>query len=88
MCFTDFPILLKKTFQAGLFLWADFSHYMESPSVECEMALFKMLFEKQKLYIVPGSEFGCLRFGWFRLIFAVGRDKLETALDRLALALA
>ena len=51
------------------------------------MALFKMLFEKHKLYIVPGSEFGCLRFGWFRLIFAVAREKLETALDRLALAL-
>ena len=52
------------------------------------MALFKKLFEKQKLYIVPGSEFGCVRFGWFRLIFAVARDKLETALDRLVLALA
>ena len=51
------------------------------------MALFQRLFAEHRLYIVPGSEFGCLRFGWFRLIFAVARDTLETALERLALAL-
>ena len=70
-----------------MFLWADFSRYLESPTKDCEMALFQRLFAEHKLYIVPGSEFGCLRFGWFRLIFAVARDALETALDRLALAL-
>ena len=51
------------------------------------MALFRKFFDHHKLYLVPGSEFGCLRYGWFRLIFAVSRDRLETALDRLTEAL-
>ena len=73
--------------QAGLFLWADFSRHLAAPTREAEMELFTRLFEEHKLYVVPGSEFGCIRPGWFRLIFAVSKDRLETALDRLTEAL-
>jgi len=73
--------------KGALFVWADFSHHLSAPTRESEMELFNKLFEEQKLYIVPGSEFGCVQYGWFRLVYAVTRDTLETALDRITEAL-
>jgi len=69
--------------QAGLFLWANFSSYLESNTKEAEMALFDKLFNDDKIYLVPGTEFGCTKYGWFRIIFAVDKIKLDVALERL-----
>ena len=52
------------------------------------MDLFQNLFDQHKVYIVPGSEFGSKKFGWFRITFAVGGKKLEVALERIEKALA
>ena len=51
------------------------------------MELFQRLFNDHNVYIVPGSEFGCTEFGWFRIIFSVTPKKLEVALDRIKKAL-
>ena len=128
--------------KAGLFVWADFSSYLESSSKAAELAIFRKLFADHKVleildfyinsfikpplvlimilqsfkctkniialwrksveaafrkndvkiedhdqvYIVPGSEFGCTKFGWFRIIFAVDQCKLEIALNRIVKA--
>ena len=47
------------------------------------MALFDKLFNDDKIYLVPGTEFGCTKYGWFRIIFAVDKIKLDVALERL-----
>ena len=47
------------------------------------MDLFQNLFDQHKVYIVPGSEFGSKKFGWFRITFAVGGKKLEVAMERI-----
>ena len=52
------------------------------------MDLFQNLFDQHKVYIVPGSEFGSKKFGWFRITFAVGSKKLEVAMERIEKALA
>jgi len=72
---------------AGLFCWADFSGYLETCTMEGEIRLFKRLFDEYKVYIVPGSMFGCKIVGWFRIIFAVGQETLEEGMDRIERAL-
>jgi len=69
--------------QAGLFCWADFSRFLITKDTKGEMELFDRMFQKSKLYMVPGSMFGCERPGWFRIIFAVTPDRLREGMDRL-----
>jgi len=69
--------------QAGLFCWADFSQFLISKDTKGEMELFDRMFQKSKLYLVPGSMFGCERPGWFRIIFAVTPDRLREGMNRL-----
>eukprot|EP00092_Neocalanus_flemingeri_P016038 GFUD01017358.1.p1 GENE.GFUD01017358.1~~GFUD01017358.1.p1 ORF type:complete len:423 (+),score=120.19 GFUD01017358.1:70-1338(+) len=73
--------------QAGLFCWADFSLYLDTHTEEGEIKLFRRFFDEYKVYLVPGSMFGCKIVGWFRIIFAVGQDRLEEGLDRIERAL-
>ena len=47
------------------------------------MEFFEKLFSEQKIYFVPGSEFSCVRYGWFRIIFAIDRDALSVTMERL-----
>ena len=70
-----------------MFVWADFSAHLKTKSRESELDLFRKFFNEDKLYLVPGSEFGCKKFGWFRIIFAVDKSKLKAALERLKTAL-
>jgi len=74
------PVMPSK---AALFCWADFSKYLPSKDTAGEMKLFNDLMDKAKVYMVPGSEFGCKIPGWFRLIFAVKPSVLIEALDRI-----
>ena len=69
--------------QAGLFCWADFSKYLNTQDEAGEMELFDELMKTAKVYINPGTKFDCKIPGWFRIIFAVKRDKLQEGLDRL-----
>ena len=41
------------------------------------MSLFQQLFTEAKVYLVPGSMFGCNIPGWFRIIFAVTPERWE-----------
>ena len=72
---------------AGLFCWANFRSYIETMDTEGEMKLFRKLFDDEKVYIVPGSQFFCQQPGWFRIIFAVKQDILEAGLDKIEHAL-
>ena len=69
--------------QAGLFCWADFGRYLNNQNEEGEMELFDELMETAKVYINPGTKFDCKIPGWFRIIFAVRKDKLQDGLDKL-----
>ena len=51
------------------------------------MNLFQKLFDQHKVYVVPGSEFGCKMFGWFRINFAVDSKMLEVGMNRIERAL-
>eukprot|EP00090_Calanus_glacialis_P002417 TRINITY_DN11811_c0_g1_i4.p1 TRINITY_DN11811_c0_g1~~TRINITY_DN11811_c0_g1_i4.p1 ORF type:complete len:423 (-),score=100.76 TRINITY_DN11811_c0_g1_i4:67-1335(-) len=73
--------------QAGLFCWADFSLYLDTQTQEGELKLFRKFFDEYKVYLVPGSMFGCEVVGWFRIIFAVGKERLEEGLDRIERAI-
>jgi len=68
---------------AGLFCWLDFSKYIEEKTIESEIKLFKRFFDDGKVYIVPGSEFGCTTPGWFRIIISVSEDILRVGLTRI-----
>ena len=60
---------------AGLFVWMDLSSFLESQDRTAEMDLFHQMFEDEKVYLVPGSEFQCHMPGWFRMVFSVPRDR-------------
>ena len=68
-------------------MWLDFRKYLKEKTREAEMELFRRLFNDHNVYIVPGSEFGCTEFGWYRIIFSVTPKKLEVALKRIKNAL-
>lgn len=63
--------------QAGLFAWVNFSPCFKGKEItfEDEKTLFSKLLNEYKLYIPNGCEFGCKDPGWFRIIFAVSKDK-------------
>ena len=56
---------------AGLFVWIDLSGFLESQDRVAEMSLFHQMFEEEKVYLVPGSEFQCHLPGWFRMVFSL-----------------
>ena len=51
------------------------------------MELFQSLFNDHKVYVVPGSEFSCEKFGWFRFIISVEPQNLDVGLQRIKSAL-
>ena len=53
------------------------SGYLETADRAGEMSLFQQLFTEAKVYLVPGSMFGCKIPGWFRIIFAVTPERWE-----------
>jgi aspartate aminotransferase len=55
-------------------------------AVATDMALAEYLLEKFDVAVVPGSAFGAE--GYFRISFATSMENLQTALDRIAKALA
>lgn len=68
---------------AGIFVWADFSDYLQEQTFEAELALFDKIFNECDLSITPGQFFHADRPGWFRVCFAQDEAHIETAVMRL-----
>ena len=70
--------------QAGIFLMADFSAYLEKPAFEVEHVLWEKIYHELMINISPGQQFGCDKPGWFRACYALSQDAVEEACRRLA----
>lgn len=69
---------------AGLFCWMNLSSFLEKPTKECELKLWKSIVHEVKLNISPGSSCHCSEPGWFRVCFAnMSQHTLEVALGRI-----
>ncbi|GAA0183249.1 transaminase [Lithospermum erythrorhizon] len=69
---------------AGLFCWMNLSPFLEKPTLECELDLWKKILHEVKLNISPGSSCHCSEPGWFRVCFAnMSEQTLEVALQRI-----
>ncbi|KAK4391764.1 1-aminocyclopropane-1-carboxylate synthase 7 [Sesamum angolense] len=69
---------------AGLFCWVNMSSFLEEPTKEQELALWKLIVHEVKLNISPGSSCHCSEPGWFRVCFAnMSEETLEVALRRM-----
>ncbi|KAK9143850.1 hypothetical protein Syun_013250 [Stephania yunnanensis] len=68
----------------GLFFWMDLRQLLKEPTVEAEMALWRVVINEVKLNISPGSSFHCSEPGWFRVCFANMDDAtMNVALERI-----
>jgi 1-aminocyclopropane-1-carboxylate synthase len=68
---------------AGIFVWADFSDYMEAQTFEAELKLFDKIFNECQVSISPGQFFQSNTPGWFRVCFAQKEEQITTAVERL-----
>ena len=84
LALTFYPLNL---FQAGLFAWLNFSMFLSESTKEAELELFQKLFNDHKVYVVPGSEFSCEQFGWFRVVISVEPQNLDAGIRRIKSAL-
>jgi len=71
--------------QGGIFIFADFSPYMERQEFAAEHTLWKKIFEGLKLNISPGQIFDAPTPGWFRICYAHDPVTVEEACKRLRL---
>ena len=65
-----------------------FYAFMAIEGMEDSLAFARMLIEKHKVGLAPGSAFGPGGEGHIRLCFAIAHEKLSEAVDRLVTALA
>ncbi|XP_010556574.1 PREDICTED: 1-aminocyclopropane-1-carboxylate synthase 2 [Tarenaya hassleriana] len=69
---------------AGLFVWMDLRHLLRDNSFESEIVLWRIIIDKVKLNVSPGSSFHCTEPGWFRVCFANMDDEtFHVALRRI-----
>ncbi|MFQ6655788.1 hypothetical protein Gotur_026193 [Gossypium turneri] len=69
---------------AGLFFWMDMRPLLKEQTTKAETELWRVIINKVKLNVSPGSSFHCSEPGWFRVCFANMDDKtVEVALDRI-----
>ncbi|XP_047334046.1 1-aminocyclopropane-1-carboxylate synthase 7-like [Impatiens glandulifera] len=69
---------------AGLFCWMNLGPYLNEPTKECELEIWKSIVSEVKLNISPGSSCHCSEPGWFRVCFAnMTENTLEVALKRI-----
>ncbi|KAG4119708.1 hypothetical protein ERO13_D11G096900v2 [Gossypium hirsutum] len=69
---------------AGLFFWMDMRPLLKEQTTKAETELWRVIINKVKLNVSPGSSFLCSEPGWFRICFANMDDKtVEVALDRI-----
>lgn len=69
---------------AGLFVWMDLRHLLQDPTIEGELALWRVIINEVKINVSPGSSFHCSEPGWFRVCIANMNDEtMEVALRRI-----
>ncbi|KAE8699778.1 1-aminocyclopropane-1-carboxylate synthase [Hibiscus syriacus] len=69
---------------AGLFFWMDMRPLLKEQTVEAEIELWRVIINKVKLNVSPGSSFQCSEPGWFRVCFANMDDEtVGVALERI-----
>lgn len=69
--------------QAGIFVMADFSDYLEKQEFSAEHVLWEKIYNELMINISPGQLFGCDRPGWFRACYAFNEDTIEETGRRL-----
>lgn len=69
--------------QAGIFVMADFSAYMEKKEFEAEHVLWEKIYNELMINISPGQLFGTDKPGWFRACYAFDKETVEEACRRL-----
>lgn len=69
--------------QAGIFVMADFSDYLEKQEFAAENVLWEKIYNELMINVSPGQLFGCDRPGWFRACYAFDEDTVEEACRRL-----
>lgn len=69
--------------QAGIFVMADFSDYLEKQEFAAEHVLWEKIYNELMINVSPGQLFGCDRPGWFRACYAFDEDTVEEACRRL-----
>lgn len=69
---------------AGLFVLMDLRKMLKDQTFESEMALWRVIMDKVKINVSPGSSFHCSEPGWFRVCFAnMDEDTLQIGLQRI-----
>ncbi|KAL1211183.1 1-aminocyclopropane-1-carboxylate synthase-like protein 1 [Cardamine amara subsp. amara] len=69
---------------AGLFVLMDLRQMLKDQTFESEMALWRVIINKVKINVSPGSSFHCSEPGWFRVCFAnMDEDTLRIGLERI-----
>ncbi|KAL4363587.1 hypothetical protein GQ457_04G031110 [Hibiscus cannabinus] len=69
---------------AGLFFWMDMRPLLKEQTVQAEIELWRVIINKVKLNVSPGSSFQCSEPGWFRVCFANMDDEtVQVALERI-----
>lgn len=76
----DIPIMKA---QAGIFVMADFSKYMERNEFDAEQLLWEKIYNELMINVSPGRMFGTQEPGWFRACYAFDKDTVEEACRRL-----
>jgi len=68
----------------SLFIWADFSRFLDEESPEGEHALWMEIFHKTGVLLTPGQGFQHRKAGIFRIVHtAVPTDHMRVAMDRV-----
>jgi len=69
--------------QGGIFIFADFSEFIEENTFEAEMKLWEKIFGDLKVSISPGRIFSADKPGWFRICYALNPATVDEACRRL-----
>ena len=70
--------------QAGIFIMADFSAYLEKQEFAEEHVLWQKIYNDLMINVSPGQLFGSDKPGWFRMCYAFEEDTVQEACRRLA----
>ena len=69
--------------QGGIFIFADFSEFMEKEEFSEEFVLWEKIFGELKVNISPGQLFDAPKPGWFRICYAQNPAIVAEACNRL-----
>lgn len=70
--------------QAGIFIFADFSSYLDRQEYGREQVFWEKVYNEQMINISPGHLFGASKPGWFRACYAIDKESVEEAVRRIA----